>query len=448
MIKFNFENLMSDKIGKVHGITKEDFRKMDSLKKEVIKAFNDKKQMGKFPFMDIPFKSGELPDIESYVSKVKGKFKNFVVIGIGGSSLGCICILESMKPNFYNLLPDEKRDGPRIFIPDNVDPELIHDLFEVIKPEETLFNIITKSGSTSETMANFLIVKRKLKEALGDKYTDNLVFTTDPEKGDLRTIANKENIKTFTIPPEIGGRFSVLTPVGLLMASMAGVNIEMLLEGAQQMVNRVMGEIEDIAFQTAYYLYILEKQKGKNIFVMMPYANSLYRFADWFRQIWAESLGKKKDINDKIIYAGQTPVKSLGATDQHSQIQLYNEGPNDKVINFIKVEEFKNNVKIPVEYKEYKATEYLCNHSLQELINIEQYATEIAVTKNEKPNFKITCPKVNEESLGELFMFWEIVTVYMGEFYKINPFDQPGVEEGKNATYHLLGRKGYEDYSI
>ncbi|MCK4668304.1 glucose-6-phosphate isomerase [Candidatus Dependentiae bacterium] len=448
MIKFNFENLMADKIGNVHGITKEDFRKMDSLKKEVIKAFNDKKQMGKFPFMDIPFKSGEVPDIESYVSQVKGKFKNFVVIGIGGSSLGCICILESMKPNFYNLLPNEKRGGPRIFIPDNIDPELIHDLFEVIKPEETLFNIITKSGSTSETMANFLIVKRKLKEALGDKYTDNLVFTTDPEKGDLRTIADKENIKTFTIPPEIGGRFSVLTSVGLLMAAMAGVNLEKLLDGAQKMVNRVMGEIEDIAFLTAYYLYILEKQKGKNIFVMMPYANNLYRFADWFRQIWAESLGKKMDVNGKIIYAGQTPVKSLGATDQHSQIQLYNEGPNDKVINFIKVEEFENDVKIPVEYKEYKATEYLCNHSLQELINVEQYATEIAVTKNEKPNFRITCPKVNEETLGELFMFWEIVTVYMGEFYKINPFDQPGVEEGKNATYHLLGRKGYEDYSI
>ncbi|MDD3627713.1 MAG: glucose-6-phosphate isomerase [bacterium] len=448
MIQINFQNLMSEVIGKTHGITTDDFRKTDELKKRVLKSFNDKKHMGKFPFMDIPFKGGELPELEKYANKYRKQFKNLVIIGIGGSALGNICLLEGLKHTHYNLLSDDLRGGPRVFIPDNVDPDLINDLFDVIDPKETLFNIITKSGSTAESMANFIIVKRRLKEAVGDKYAEHLVFTTDPEKGDLRAISKNENITAFSIPPEIGGRFSVLSPVGFLMSEFIGIKSKHILDGAKEMVNLIMGEEEDIAFKTAYYLYILNEAKKKHIFVMLPYANKLYRFADWFRQLWAESLGKKHDYDGNLINAGQTPVKSLGATDQHSQIQLYNEGPNDKVINFIRVENFNREMKIPVEYQDYKSTEYLCNHTLGELLNYEQYATEISLTKNERPNFKITCEKVNEETIGELMMFWEVVTVYMAEFYQINAFDQPGVEEGKKATYHLLGRKGYEDYQI
>ncbi|HDS09628.1 MAG TPA: glucose-6-phosphate isomerase, partial [Firmicutes bacterium] len=247
MIKIHFQNLMSETIGKAHGISTDDLRKTNELKQNVMQSFNDKKQMGRFPFMDLPFKGGSLPELQKYAAQHRQKFRNLVIIGIGGSALGNICLLEALKHTHYNLLPDNERSGPRIFIPDNVDPDLINDLFDIIDPKETLFNIITKSGSTAESMANFIIVRRRLRETVGEKFAEHLVFTTDPEKGDLRAIAKKENIASFPIPPDIGGRFSVLTPVGLFMSEFIGIKSKAILDGAKEMINRISGEEEDIA---------------------------------------------------------------------------------------------------------------------------------------------------------------------------------------------------------
>jgi glucose-6-phosphate isomerase len=194
-------------------------------------------------------------------------------------------------------------------------------------------------------------------------------------------------------------------------------------------------------YAAVHYLYM---GRGKNISVMMPYSNKLRDLADWYRQLWAESLGKRFDINKNIIEVGQTPVKALGTTDQHSQVQLYVEGPNDKVITFLEVEKFNNNDTLKNHFEYIPEFNYLEGRTLGELLNAEKRATELALSNNKRPNLTIKFSEVSAENIGAYFFLLEAATAFAGGLLNINAFDQPGVEEGKVATYSLMGREGYE----
>jgi glucose-6-phosphate isomerase len=233
--------------------------------------------------------------------------------------------------------------------------------------------------------------------------------------------------------------------VGLLPAAFCGIDIQGLLDGAAGMEKLCReGSKNNPAYMYAVLHYIA-MQRGKNISVMMPYADSLKFISDWYAQLWAESLGKKYDINGKVINAGQTPVKALGATDQHSQVQLYTEGPFDKVIVLMGVEEYKETIEIPKLYGDMPSLGFLGGVTHNQLIQTEQVATEYALTVSGKMNMTITLPKVTPQSIGYLLQFFEIATAFAGELLEIDAFNQPGVEEGKNATYALFGRPGYEE---
>jgi glucose-6-phosphate isomerase len=330
----------------------------------------------------------------------------------------------------------------RLFVPDNIDPELISGLLDTVDLKKSLVNVISKSGSTSECLANYFIIREKLIKKVGKKnYSKHIIITTDPEKGYLREIVNKEKLDSFSIPANVGGRFSVLSPVGLLSAAFTGINIEKILLGAQKMDRRCDNE-ELLKNPAALYavIHYIFYNKNKKINVMLPYSNSLYGFADWFRQLWAESLGKKFNRSGVIVKVGLTPIKALGVTDQHSQIQLYIEGPYDKVITFLSVEKFRTTVKIPKSVDNH----YLGGHTLNELLKCEEEATRFALTEQERPNCTIIIPEINEEFIGQFVYLFELATTYAGELFNINAFDQPGVELGKQLTYALLGRPGYE----
>ncbi len=374
-------------------------------------------------------------------------FENFVLVGIGGSALGNQAIQGALRHPMWNSLPREKRNNlPKFFVMDNVDPEHIGSILDVIDPAESVFNVVSKSGSTAETMSNYLIV-RGLLETRGLDPRDHLIFTTDPVEGVLRKIAIDEDIPVLDIPPNVGGRFSVLTAVGLLSAAALGVDIRKMLNGAQEELDRF--KEEDDTFKNPVLLnsaiHYLYSQKGKSISVMMPYSNALYTLADWYRQLWAESLGKEKSLTGETVHAGQTPIKSLGTIDQHSQVQLYMEGPNDKIITFLRVEKFRRNLKIPVIHHDRKELSYLCGHGLEELINYEQEATGLALLEHGRPNLTISLESIDEGEIGRFFGYYEILVTAMGFLYNINTFDQPGVELGKKNTYALMNRKGYED---
>jgi glucose-6-phosphate isomerase len=372
------------------------------------------------------------------MNKLDPKFDTMVVLGIGGSALG--------NKALYSALRTERSLPKKLFVYDNVDPVYLHEILSSLNLETTLFNIITKSGTTAETMAGYMILTDLIKHMFPSDFHKRIVITTDKEKGFLRQVIKNEGYASFTVPDNVGGRFSILTDVGLVSSAFVGIEIEALLAGAGAMRERC--STTDLFSNPAYLnglIHFLYYRQGKNISVMMPYANALYDFADWYRQLWAESLGKRKDHKGRDIYVGQTPVKALGTTDQHSQVQLYTEGPNDKVFTFLTVENFTHDYTIPNLHPDREEVSYLGGKKLSELLNAERFATEIALSQALRPNANLSFPRLDEFSLGEFIMLYEIQTVFTGKLLHINPLDQPGVEAGKIATYALMGKAGFDN---
>ncbi len=434
-MRIDFSNLLSVRVGS-HGLAPEF---VSAYSEKIVPFHNDlqeKRKSGQLPFFELPYQ--DVSNVLALADDVRRDFEAFVVIGIGGSGLGNVMLQSALNALFYNELPSEKRNGPKFYVLDNVDPDKLMGILSVIEVDKTCFNVISKSGSTSETMANFLIVSRILKEK-GLNNPKQVVITTDPEKGDLLAIAKEKGFRTLVIPPGVGGRFSVLTDVGLFPAAVAGIDINALLDGAKQMdLHTSKASLaENPAYMLALTHYLLNVDKGKSISVLMPYSERLYPFADWYRQLWAESLGKDGK--------GQTPVKALGTVDQHSQIQLYNDGPNDKIITFLAVERFAEDFVLTDEYPGYKATSYFNGLKLSDVLNSAQIGTTTALTKKQRPNMCITIDSISAQNIGKLIYLYEVATAFSGYLYEINPFDQPGVEDGKKAMYALLGREGFSD---
>ena len=446
-ISFDYNNMMADYVGAEEGITEADIKAKAPLIKKAIASYKAGRGKNMMGWTELPYNQGEIVnDIIATAKNIRRKFKYFVVLGIGGSALGPIAVFQALNHLRYNDLTAKQRKGPKFFVEDNVDPERMAALLDVIELDKTMFNVVTKSGSTSETMSQYLIIMKMLKDAYGDKASEHMIATTSAEKGNLIKIAKQENLKTFYIPDGVGGRFSELCPVGLLAAAVLGADIKMMLKGAAYMdkLCKTADVYKNPALMAAT-LQVIAMEKGKNISVMMPYTDSLRSIADWYCQLWAESLGKNVDLDGNPCNVGQTPVKALGVTDQHSQVQLYTEGPFDKVVTFIGVNNYRKEVTISEGYADIPAVSFLSGHTMNELIDAERRATEYALLKAKRLNHTIMLPEVNEFTVGQLLMMFMIQTAYAGAMLNIDTFNQPGVEEGKNATYALLGRPGYEE---
>ncbi len=387
-------------------------------------------------FMRLP-KTGEYAEASARVAEeVRGSgATDFVHVGIGGSALGPMALHRALNHPYYNALSE--RRGPRIHFAENTDPATLSAILDVADPEATWVNVVTKSGSTAETMANFLVIRGVLVDALGDfGFQGRMVATTDPEKGFLKEIADREDLITLPIPKDVGGRFSVLTPVGLLPAAVTGLNVDALLAGAAQCVDEVQEQgAEHPAVVGAAMHFLMDTARGRNVRVMMTYADALERLAAWFVQLWAESLGKDGK--------GSTPHGAVGTTDQHSQVQLYMEGPQNKVIEIVEVRDHPRDLEIPAAYEDLEGVGYLGGHTMAELLNVECDATRKALTEAGRPNATIRLGTVNEENLGYLLQALEVQTAVSGNLYGVNAFDQPGVEAGKQITYERMGRPGY-----
>ena len=445
-LKVDYNNMMADFIGE-KGITDKEIVDNVNLARKAHRFVEENRGKGWLGWTELPYNQDEIVEsIMKTAEMVRDKYENFVVLGIGGSALGARAVVNALTHIHHNLLDKEARKAPRFFVEDNVDPERMTALLDVIDPEKTMFNVITKSGSTSETMSQYLIIYDLLKNRLGLNVSEHIIATTDAEKGNLIKIAKKEGLITYIVPDGVGGRFSCLTPVGLLPYAVMGIDIRKLLDGAMTVCevtkNENMYENPSLILALLQYISI---QKGKNISVMMPYSDALSSIADWYCQLWGESLGKAVDNDGKVVNAGQTPVKAVGVTDQHSQVQLYTEGPYDKVITLIGVEKFRSTVEIPEGLSDMPNVHFLCGHTMNELITKERLATEYALTKAGRANHTITLYEVNEFTIGELLQLFEFETAYLGSMLNIDTYNQPGVEEGKNATYALFGRVGYEE---
>lgn len=445
-IRLDFNFMMKEQIGEDSGIDPGDIDFHSDTVKTIHEELTGKRSSGELPFFDLPYQDTSL--IKSIAKDISHSYENFLLIGIGGSALGPLSIHNALHSPFYNQLSaGAGRGRPRLYFLDNVDPDETTALLEVLDLKKTVIVVITKSGGTAETMASFLVLKDAIKKATGKIDPSQVIAITDPDKGDLLKIAKQNGYRTLEIPAGVGGRFSVLTPVGLLSAAVSGINIDEMLQGAALMDKRCSkpGIWQNPAYMKGILEYMFHTRQGRHISVMMAYSEALGSIIEWFVQLWAESLGKKHGIDGRTIFTGQTPVKAIGATDQHSQLQLYMEGPHDKTLTFLRVNKFNTTVTIPEDFTDMEGISYLGGHTLNELILAEQKATEVALARTGRPSCRIDIPAITPSAIGQLFYLFEVQTAFAGGLYKINPFDQPGVEEGKKLTFGMMGRRGFED---
>lgn len=442
LVRLAYQNALAHRVGD-DGIPHEEVMAALDEHGPVVEEVREERRRGKHAFLDLPYQSEGAKEWASFAAGVGRRFKNLVVVGMGGSTLGFAALWKACSHPFANL-KSRRAGSPRVFVLENIDPDTVSALFDVARPRDTFFNIISKSGTTPETAANFFVILEKLRKARPDTWPEHLAITTDPEKGPLRSFASREGIASFPVPPGVGGRFSVLSAVGMLPAAIAGIPIDEVLEGAREMDSAGFrsGAEGNISFHIALIHHLLARE-GKRIAVLMPYSDGLTGFSRWFRQLWAESLGKRVDLTGREVYAGQTPVDALGAVDQHSQIQLYVDGPNDKVIGFLAVEKHRKRVRIPVQDAGGEIS-YLTGTSLDKLLRAEREGTQVALTQAGRPNYTLTAPALNPKTLGALFYTLEAAVIYAGRMSGVNPYDQPGVEAGKRAAAALLGREGLE----
>jgi glucose-6-phosphate isomerase len=429
-VTFDYQNLVEVEGGLQSG-------ELEELRPRLREAADE--LLGNPPgFMRLP-KTGEYAEASARIAQEiqTSGATDFIHVGIGGSALGPMALHRALNYPYYNVLPGEARRGPRLHFAENTDPVTLSAILDVAEPDGTWVNVVTKSGSTAETMANFLVIRGFLIDSLGDfGFQERTIATTDPEEGFLKQIADKEDLKVLPIPPDVGGRFSVLTPVGLFPSAVTGLDIDALLSGAAQCVDEVNEQgAEHPAAVGAAMHYLMDTARGRNVRVMMTYADALERLAAWFVQLWAESLGKDGK--------GSTPHGAVGTTDQHSQVQLYMEGPQDKVIEIVEVENHPRDLEIPKAYEDLDGVGYLGGHTMAELLNVECDATRRALTEAGHPNSTVKLGAVNEENLGYLLQALEVQTAIAGSLYGVNAFDQPGVEAGKQITYKRMGRPGY-----
>ncbi len=390
-----------------------------------------------YPFMELPTSRYQFQEIKTLASKIKGMaFEYILILGIGGSSLGTETIFNALLHPFHNQNSALRQGLPSYFILDNIDPHKINGLIENIrgKEEKTLLVVISKSGETPETISQFMIFKEIMEKRGGFK--ERVVIITDSKKGALKEIAEREGYSTLNVPEGVGGRFSVLTPVGTFPAALMDIDIDMMMKGADDMAFHIKEKDtqENMAMTIAAILFLMER-RGEKMHVMMPYCERLTAFASWFRQLEAESLGKKG--------LGPTPIKSIGVTDQHSQLQLYVDGPKDKCIFLLYSAE--GNRLIPRSFPYIEGIDYLSGKDLKELFRAEFLGTVMSLMDAGTPSLIMEIEKVDAYTLGALFFLFEMVITFMGHLYGIDPFDQPGVEQGKQYTKAIMGKRGLEE---
>ena len=403
-------------------ITKDQF---DNFSEKLLPSLEGihKRNQGFYKIFDDKTFLDEVERIENFTNEVKGKFTDIVLCGIGGSALGPITIRDSLTPLF-------NKNKPKLHVLENIDPDMISDITNYLNLEKTLFIVISKSGGTPETLSQYLYF-RDILEKNNLKLSDHIVTITGPD-GFLRDQTIEHQLTSFSVPENVGGRFSVLTAVGLLPSSLIGIDIRGLLQGGKEIVEQFLSlELEkNLPFQLAAIEFLSKKTNH----VLMPYATKLRSFSSWFTQLLAESTGK---INAHGESVGYTPICALGATDQHSQIQLFAEGPSDKLVIFISVENFEKNTQIPVSI-DHEKTNFLKGQSFKDLLLAEYEGTAQALTEKKCPNCTISIDKISAKNLGKLFVLFQGATAFLGEFLEINAFDQPGVERSKILTREIL----------
>lgn len=429
-----------------HSLISEEQRKQcsDQILEEIkkIKLATEKEYEDDQASVNLPVDSDALQCVLNLV-KEKNRLnpRYVVVVGIGGSNLGTLAVFDAILGKKHNLKTNERK----MLFADTVDSDLIYDIVEIIEPvlkndENIILNVVSKSGSTTETIANFEVLLHVL-----EKYSSNpkeLVVVTTDYHSNLWHLAQEKQYSVLEIPKKVGGRYSVFSPVGLFPLAMIGVDIARLLDGAKEMRSLCLqDDVNENPAAVAAACSYLQFKDDKNIHDLFLFSDDLESIGKWYRQLLAESVGKEHDLSNNQVFTGITPTYSIGSTDLHSVAQLYLGGPFDKVTTFVRVKDNKHAV-ILSDYDEYdRLVNGIQERPMQEIMAAIYQGVKTAFVKGNRPFMEIVLPDKSEESIGQFLQFKMMETMILGGLLKINPFDQPNVESYKKETRKILERK-------
>lgn len=416
------------------GIEDQDVTSNTQAFEEAVRVVQEQKKNGELGFAKLPYAAEEVEKVERLASELLGEgFESVILIGIGGTDLGARAAHRALRHQYYNVSAAARNGHPQLFFAgDTTDPESLQEVMDVVDLKKTLVVMVSKSGNTIEQMATFITVRKHLIDAVGEEQAKRQIVTvTDAHEGTLRAITENEGYRSLAVPSDVGGRFSVLSCVGLFPLALTGVDIRALVKGAQDL-DAEDRDTKSLAARFAFDQYLAFVVRRQTISVMFPYSYCLRETGLWFRQLWAESLGKEG--------TGPTPVAAIGPTDQHSQVQLYMDGPADKIFTFVVAKETSRDITLPGAFEDLEGVRYLKGISMYRILRAEQEATAAALGEKGRPSVCIEIDKVDPYHMGQLFYFFELATAYAGALFKVNAYDQPGVELGKQILFKKLGR--------
>ncbi len=392
-------------------------------------------------WVDLPvnYDKEEFRRIKKAAKKIQKDSDYLIVIGIGGSYLGARAVIEAIKGCFDSMIPCDERKTPKIiYAGNNLSPNYLHDLLELIAEKDVSINVISKSGTTTEPAIAFRILREAIETKYGvDEAKKRIYVTTDKNKGALKSLATEEKYETFVIPDNVGGRFSVLTAVGLLPIAASGINIDMLIKGAADARDKYSDQ--DVKFNDCYKYAVIRNllyNSGKRIEILANYEPSLHYITEWWKQLYGESEGK----DEKGIF----PAGVDFTTDLHSMGQYIQDGNRNLIETVICIDESKESIILAEDKENIDGLNYLAGKDLDYINKKAMEGTIEAHVNGNVPNMKITIEELDEENLGHLIYFFEKACAISGLILGVNPFNQPGVEEYKKNMFRLLEKPGYD----
>lgn len=445
-MRIDLNGVFASAIGAANGIHDDELTALRPRLVDAVGALQSERAQGLHPFLDLPIERDGLNDVLALADQLRDDVDHFVLLGTGGSARGARALATALELEVAAEVAPQRR-RPQLIVADNIDPVSFARLLDELDLSRTVFNVVSKSGETTETLAQFLVVRERLLRELGAvDYVKHIIVTTDADGGALRQIVNDEGFPSTPFPGGVGGRFSALSSVHLLPVALLGIDVEAILDGAAEMDKRcrALEPESNPAAMLAAVRYLLDVLHGVPTAVVMPYSDRLVPLADWWCQLWAESLGKRVERNGGRLSIGQTPVRAVGAADQHAQMQLYLDGPADKVVTFLRVEKHGVEVEIPRSYTDLDDVSYLGGHDLGALLDLEQRAMQLALHKRGRPTITIEIPRLTPHVVGQLVYLLEVETALTAALFGVDPYNQPAVEEGKRLIYGAAGRPGFE----
>ncbi len=449
MIKFDFTNIRQEVIGSDHGLDVDfEFANYSQKISQIIKHIFEQKDNpdSKYRWMNCYNEKQSIDEVLEYADMVKGKFENIITLGCGGPIFGIQALTQALLMPYWNTLSNEERNNYlRLDILNNIEPDEINGFATARNLKKSLILTISKKGLVPEVMSIFMIAKRRMEYELGENYRMHMITCCSRQDSVLSQISNQEGYKSFDIPDYISGRFSVLSAVGLLPLALVGIDIQEVLQGAKTAIEKMRNPniYENETAKIALIQYLLNVHKNKNISIVMPYSSRLKALPFWCSQLKAETLSQQYDLDGKDVSLGHIPYSSYGCTDHHTIFQMFHQGLNNKLVNFIKVDTFDTDNVIP-EFYDYTAVGYLGGKTLSELMNVEMNAAKMLLVDNQRPNLTMTLPRISPYYMGQFLALYMGSMVIQAHLYNLDPYAEPGIDNLYNYIYAQLGKYGYE----